>query len=543
MKCIRNLLLFLTATMLVALSPLSQAAPAKQWSVASSAITSFGPSTITLTITNETPNGNSNINSLVINLPSGISIDTSQATPVSSAWIGQLSYKSGSGGSISMSNMSPLKPKSSFQITAAVIVDSSLGCGQAVPWPLGQAFTGSSFSGDTFSELSTPTTTIPTNPTLAFVSGPSNVAIGSPVSVTIKATSCSSGASGVNVTVTVTDSQGNVLGTVGGTTGADGTVIVTVPTGTNQIIATTGTYTITAGAPSYATISSPVTVFAGELDCQPQPPFEFGMVNGDPNQSGYAAGSRGFWNKDGMSCVPLLYTFENYILSTDPNLANKVHLIWDTTAGQNPAFTYSITWKAEDVDNPANPNSLGPSNYGFPVPLRVFVAFNTTGTPQFVPALSCSSTTLPAPYGNLHASIGTSDAQILVDVPASPIPTYTDSHGNTVPYPTSTFPTSGSFPIVIGTERMLVTAISGASSPFTLTVTRGDGATQKAAHDANVYVMSTPLPIDPNTQVQIPMCIVNNGWMAAGLNPTTGIPQVRWFTTVFDIGDGWTLGR
>lgn len=543
MNGIRTLLLLWSAAMLVALAPLASAAPAKQWSVASSAITSFGPSTITLTVTNETPNGNSNINSLVINLPSGIRIDTSQPTPVSSKWIGQLSFTSGSGGSISMSNMSPLKPKSSFQITAAVIVDSPLACGQAVSWPLGQAFTGSSFSGDTFNELSTPTTTIPANPTLSFTSGPSNVAIGDPVSVTIKATSCGSGTSGVDVTVTVKDSEGKLLGTLGGTTGSDGTLTVTVPTGTNQIIATTGTYTITASASSYPTISSTVTVFAGQLDCQPKPPFEFGMLNGDPNQSGYAAGSRGFWNKDGMSCVPLLYTFENFILSTDPNLANKVHLIWDTTAGQNPAFTYSITWKAEDVDNPTNPNSLGPSNYGFPVPLRVFVAFNTTGTPQFVPALACSNTALPAPYGNLHSAIGTSDTQILVDVPASPVPTYVDSHGNTLSYPTSTFPASGSFPIVIGTERMLVTAVSGGSSPFTLTVTRGDGATQKAAHDANVYVMSTPLPVDPNTHVQIPMCIVNNGWMSAGLNPATGIPQVRWFTTVFDIGDGWTLGR
>jgi hypothetical protein len=27
--------------------------------------------------------------------------------------------------------------------------------------------------------------------------------------------------------------------------------------------------------------------------------------------------------------------------------------------------------------------------------------------------------------------------------------------------------------------------------------------------------------------------------MAAGPNPVTGIPQVRYFTTVYDIGDGW----
>jgi hypothetical protein len=39
--------------------------------------------------------------------------------------------------------------------------------------------------------------------------------------------------------------------------------------------------------------------------------------------------------------------------------------------------------------------------------------------------------------------------------------------------------------------------------------------------------------------MQVPMCVVNHGWMAAGPNPVTGIPQVRYFTTVYDIGDGW----
>jgi hypothetical protein len=37
--------------------------------------------------------------------------------------------------------------------------------------------------------------------------------------------------------------------------------------------------------------------------------------------------------------------------------------------------------------------------------------------------------------------------------------------------------------------------------------------------------------------------VINHGWMAAGSNPATGIPQVRYFTTVYDIGDGWVTIR
>ena len=101
MNGIRKLIVFALTALLVALIPVtSMAGPTKKWSVASSAITGFGPTTLTLTIRNETPNGNSNINSLVVNFPSGIQIDTSQANPVTSAWVGQLSYTTGSGGNI-----------------------------------------------------------------------------------------------------------------------------------------------------------------------------------------------------------------------------------------------------------------------------------------------------------------------------------------------------------------------------------------------------------------------------------------------------------
>jgi hypothetical protein len=108
-------------------------------------------------------------------------------------------------------------------------------------------------------------------------------------------------------------------------------------------------------------------------------------------------------------------------------------------------------------------------------------------------------------------------------------------------------PTTVPFPIVIGIERMNVTAVTPVSTGiYDLTVVRHHGvpASRAGAHAPGSLVMSTPLPIDPyqgsaNYQQQVNMCVVNHGWMAAGIHPVTGVPQIRYFTTVMDIGDGW----
>ena len=370
---------------------------------------------------------------------------------------------------------------------------------------------------------------------LKFTAGPTNGAAptpgdpGTPVTMTIQATACNTtppaGVSGVTVTVTTT--QGTSTVQASGQTGSDGTVTLSLT------LTQPGTYTITGHADNYSPdLTAKVTVFAGQINCEPNPPFTFGGDNGitDLSQSGYATGTRGFWNKDGMSCEILPYTFTNTIL-TD----GMVHLAWDTTAGQYPAFTYTMTWRTEDVDSSMSTDPLSsPANYGYPIPRRASVAWTllSDGSPDFKPALACIDTNLPAPYATLQSNISATQLSFNVVVPPT-VPTYTDSNDHTTKnYPTATVPPVP-FWVVVGTERMLITGVSGSTWSVT---TRGTNA---AEHDAPAYVMSTPLPIDPVTQLQVPMCVVNHGWMAAGFNPVTGVAQIRYFTTVFDIGDGW----
>lgn len=650
MNRIRNWAVFLLAAASLAFGGAASAGPVKQWSVAASPSTFTTSSNVkvTLTVTNQTPNGNSNINSLQITLPAGYTFDTADhSVPVSTSWVGQLNWTPG--GVITLSNMSPLKPQGSFTLVAYLNINTgTIGC-TATVWPGApqtMAWTGSSFSGDTFLLLSTPSTSVNANNALAFgtlpsgsisagtsitgtvqatscgapasgvavsatmgsqssggttgtngqagftfstsglaagtytinagatgyppisttvtvcVNGlaftvqPSNVQAGSSVGATVQATSCStgSGVSGVSVTAQVLDSSGNAVGSAQPvTTDASGNAAFSFTA------AGVGTYTIGATATNYSDArSASFKVFNGVLNCNPNPPFKFSDPNvnvTDPSVPGYAAGERGYWNKDGLACVPLLYTFTNSILTPDPITGedNTVHLAWDTSTSQLPAFTYTMTWKTVDAANPLNPPSnTDTTTYGWPVLKRTtYVAWQTSGDgtvsggsgplPVYVPALTCASKDLPAPYGSLDAAIDNAQTSIVVDVPP------------TVPsgYPSATMPVTASpaapFPIVIGTERMSVTGVSVAGGQYTLTVVRGDGMTTKAAHTGGVYVMSTPLPIDtdstsPYYLQQVHMCVVNQGWMAVGIDPVTGIPQVDYFTTVYDIGDGFVKG-
>src|SRR6185437_12231543 len=595
--------------------------------------------------------------SLQITLPAGYTFDTGDhSVPVSTSWNGELNWTPG--GVITLSNMSPLKPQGSFTLVAYLNINTgTVGC-TATAWPGApqtMAWTGSSFSGDTFLLTSTPSTGVNANSSLAFGSLPTGtISAGTSITGTVQATSCGAPASGVTVTATMgSQSSGGTTGTNGqtgftfstsGLAAGTYTINATGPTGyppisttvtvcinglaftvqpsnvqagnpdsatvkatscsnpgtvvggvpvTAQVYDSTGskvgapltvstdatstdagygsavfnftapanvgTYTIGATATNYSdATSASFKVFNGVLNCNPNPPFKFSDPNvnvTDPSVPGYAAGERGYWNKDGLACVPLLYTFTNSILTPDPITGedNTVHLAWDTSTSQLPAFTYTMTWKTVDAANPLNPPSnTDTTTYGWPVLKRTtYVAWQTSGDgtvsggsgplPVYVPALTCASKDLPAPYGSLDAAIDNAQTSIVVDVPP------------TVPagYPSATMPVTASpaapFPIVIGTERMSVTGVSVAGGQYTLTVVRGDGMTTKAAHTGGVYVMSTPLPIDtdstsPYYLQQVHMCVVNQGWMAVGIDPVTGIPQVDYFTTVYDIGDGFVKG-
>ena len=111
---------------------------------------------------------------------------------------------------------------------------------------------------------------------------------------------------------------------------------------------------------------------------------------------------------------------------------------------------------------------------------------------------------------------------------------------------------SGSFPIVIGTERMQATVQSGVvgqPTQFVLGVSRPTGGTTQVGHNPLDPVMTTPLPIDPNLNIsdsesplngqanpyyhkQAHMCIVSHVWTVDSGG------QIHYQTIVIDIGDG-----
>ncbi len=251
-------------------------------------------------------------------------------------------------------------------------------------------------------------------------------------------------------------------------------------------------------------------------------------INNPPNVTdpGHVDGSRGLLNKDGQCPARVNYTFV-----TDP-ANDKVTLIWDTTANGQPnaAFQYAVTSKPV-----ALPTGWPPARQP-KVAWKVFDPLVTiplppgvsAGDPVFIPAQACAAPILPEQYGS--ASIDGSSTSLTVSLTVQ---------ANTLP--------GTPFPIVVESERMLVTAVNGGA----WTVQRGDGGTMATTH-TNAPVMSTPLPLltGPFDAVQAQyytvskpaqMCIASDSWMAFGFQPgvTPGVPQIIYSTTVFDIGDGF----
>jgi hypothetical protein len=513
---------------------------------------------MTATYTNPASNGTS-FGSLSLTAPAGFTIVS--ATPPS----GTATVAAG-GTSVSISGITPVASGGTFALALSVNVNCSATTGNwdSTAWSGTPVGTGAAAIRD--ATISSIQTTVTGGCSFKFLTPPSNAEKSTAISPAIVVGLVDSSNNVVTsftgqVTLTKKSGPGTLSGTLGPVAAISGQATF------NSVMADTiGNYVLTASSGTLTVDSNLFTIYGGMLNCSPTPPFTFSdqSVNvTDSSESGYATGSRGYWNKDGMNCVPILYTFTNTILSTDAK-KNTVHLAWDTATQQHPAFTYTMTWQAEDVDNPSNPDTQGAANYGWPVPRRPYFFWLPTDASVTVipagsvPGLTCQSTELPAPYGMLDADIGPSASTITVDVPPIAPAGYPTSAWPPPGDSTLATPTLAPFPIVIGTERIKVIKLAQTdASHYTLTVVRGDGGTQAAAHvriDASnttiynptgqTYVMSTPLPIDlnpasANFNVQVPMCVINHGWMAAGPNPVTGIPQIRYFTTVYDIGDGW----
>ncbi|MDE2004376.1 MAG: hypothetical protein KGJ25_12695 [Betaproteobacteria bacterium] len=595
MNTLRNWTIFLVAAASLAFGGLANAGPTKQWSIAV-APTLLGSSNaqVTITIKNETPNGNSNINSLHVQLPTGYSLDTGDhsgapgtaTAVVQTTWTGALSWTSGDAGVIALSNMSPLKPQTQFTMTAYVnIAADSATCTNSA-WS-GDAWTGSGFTGNLFNLIAstaytgaTANTQLLAGGALAFSTPPSNVVLPNPpisnpptatVTATVSATACSSTpASGEPIQITVTDPSGaNTVLTTSTTTGSDGTAGFSANLGV-------GSYLVTASSSGFTPVSAQVTVFDGKLACGDS--FASTLTNPlnmAQDQPGYATGSRG-GNKDGSTCPLVPYTFTNTIL-----VDNTVHLSWDASVQPNAAFAYTMNWQPQIV-NPSNNSNTTP---GWPVTPRPGVAWITdaNANPIYVPALACLSNSMPAQYGTLASPIGSADPSsttiTVKDIKPNPASSYAFPIPGAPAIPTDPSSTPSNlkflqFPIVIANagsngnatttvERLQVTAASIVSQDsntglYTMTfkVNRGQAMTSSsAAHSAGFKVMSTPLPIIPNDSASFPstlpagyqpghqadMCVADHGFQAYGLD-TKGNPQVMYWTTVIDIGDGYVKG-
>jgi hypothetical protein len=260
-------------------------------------------------------------------------------------------------------------------------------------------------------------------------------------------------------------------------------------------------------APSYLGANQPSSGVGcdGSLGCQnPGAPTNPAAQFGDGTVVGY----RGL-NKDGSTCNNVFFDLTDFIIS---NSQNQVHYQWDNSAQPHAVFVYSVHWSPAYVD-PVT---------GLPKPTQV--AWNLTGPPQYVDAHACLSAILPAPYGTLADGIDAVTGSITVNTTA-PLPA--------VP-----------FPIVIGTERMDVTAVGA-----TWAVTRHTGGTLAAAHTAGDSVMSTPLPLDASGNL-MQMCIVSKDIKVVTPDQCSSLPNpnlpnpppacVQVDTLIIDQGDGWT---
>ena len=454
--------------------------------------------TLMATFKNETPSGTAAIKSLKLFAPGGLTI-TAVATPPS----GTATIAAG-GGSVSVTNMSPVKKGQSFVLS--LTVGAANGCtASTVTWDA-KAWTGSSFNNNTFKLLtdarSSLTTAITAACSMVFVTQPppstlSGGLIGGPVKIQVSPIGVFSGKS---ITLGFASSPGGPPTFAAGTNVAaiDASGFATFPT--LSISGPAGAYTLSAttGATGYPTATSAsfnIAASDGVLDCQAHPNGGTDAFS-DPSGPTKVSGNRGL-NKDNSACKLVVY---------DLTIVNRtVSFVWDTVNQPNAAFAYSIDFAPEFVD-PVT---------GLPK-LTQLAWTQTAGIPNFVPGRACISPNLPAPYGTLNATIASGDTMFgvtaAVTLPAVP------------------------FPIVIGTERMTVTA-TGTS----WTVVRGVGGTTPAAHLAGVSVMSTPFPLDASA-LQMSMCIQDETFVTLTPDKCTPINAnascVGVSSTIFDAGDG-----
>lgn len=135
---------------------------------------------VKLRIKNETPSGNSSINSLEVYATGNVTIDDVSVPSGSPTWDET---------SISISNIPPIKNRNVYVITMDLTVGPADGCFGTITWDA-KAWTGSSFSGENFRLLNDSYSNLVTNVSagcyLAWSPAPADGTVGSTIPVGVK---------------------------------------------------------------------------------------------------------------------------------------------------------------------------------------------------------------------------------------------------------------------------------------------------------------------------------------------------------------------
>jgi hypothetical protein len=214
-------------------------------------------------------------------------------------------------------------------------------------------------------------------------------------------------------------------------------------------------------------------------------------------------------------------TVDYFVTNDIATAKKKLHFVWQTDSFAAFAYRVNIPSVAE--------------------PYLQMSWLPQTGSPVFIPAPACTiqvaadasydQVPLPYPYGTLGQDVKLNSSKIQVDV----------ASGVTVP--------ATPFAIVIGTERMLVTAVGNNQ----WNVTRGDGFTTVATHAKGAPVMFTALPTLVQDYKGVPYTLdaqqtaagYKLGLKARMCLASPLVPHVDpdgiviWSGWAIDAGDGW----
>src|SRR5262245_58956599 len=243
------------------------AAPTKTFSLNVPASAPPGATNLTylLTFKNETPNGNSNIQSLTADVTGGVTIVNATAPS------GSISFTSSH---VQVSNMGPVKPGKTFVVTLTVNVSGGTDCTQNATWTAG-AWTGSAFGGDAFSLVpakSQLVTQIASNCEVRYVPGtePTNAIQGAIITgsggSTVQAELLQNGSRALwfNGSISIDATTEPSGATLAGTTATASSGLATFPALSAD---TLGDYVVHASALGLSSADATFSIFFGRIFC------------------------------------------------------------------------------------------------------------------------------------------------------------------------------------------------------------------------------------------------------------------------------------